>query len=114
MANLSSWFSIALAVTIAALANAISAQWAASANKFSLWLPAMLAISPLVFVTFGQVAAKNGLAIAAGIVDASLVIATMLIGLVLFREWSKVTGGQYLGMALSVAGILLMLYARKA
>ena len=106
------WLSIALAVVVAAAANSISAIWATQ-QKLS-WLIAMLAISPFVFITFGLVAKKTGLAVAAGTTDALLTVVTMAIGLVLFREWSRTSPVQLVGMALAVAGVCLMLFFPRA
>ena len=114
MANASLWISIGVAVAVAALANSVSAVWASGPNKMSIWLPAMLALSPLVFVTFGLVAARTGLAVASGTVDTLLTVVTMLIGLVLFREWAKTSALQYLGMVFSLAGVCLMVFFPKA
>jgi hypothetical protein len=114
MANTSLWFSIAVAVAVAAAANSVSAVWAGGANKLSIWLPAMLILSPLVFVTFGMVAARTGLAVASGTVDALLTAATMLIGLTVFREWARTSPLQYLGMAFSLVGVCLMVFFPKA
>ncbi|HVY90977.1 MAG TPA: hypothetical protein VG942_19065 [Hyphomonadaceae bacterium] len=113
MASASLWIWIAVAVAVAAAANSVSAIWAAGPNKVSVWLPAMLILSPLVFVTFGTVAARTGLAVASGTVDALLTAVTMLIGLIFFREWTKTSLLQYLGMAFSLVGICLMVFFPK-
>jgi len=113
MTNASVWISIAVAVAVAALANSVSAMWASGPNKVSIWLAAMLILSPLVFVTFGMVAARTGLAVASGTVDTLLTGVTMVIGLIFFREWTKTSVLQYLGMGFTLIGICLMVFFPK-
>jgi hypothetical protein len=113
MTQLGTWVLIIAAVGTASLGNAISSIWATGENKVSVWLWLMLLLSPLVFVTFGLVAARTGLSIAAGTVDALLTIVTIVIGLLFFGEWAKISLWQYVGIALSVTGICLMLFFPK-
>jgi multidrug transporter EmrE-like cation transporter len=108
--TLTNLFLIVGAVAVASVGNSLSAAWAGHGYKLSWSFYGMILISPLVFMTFGMVAGRVGLAVAAGTVDALLVATTVLIGLVFFREWSKVSILQYLGIALSVSGICLMLF----
>lgn len=103
------WFYIIGAVAIAVLANSISAIWAGKENKFSIWLLAIVLISPFVFITFGLVVSKlGGLAISSATIDTLLTVSTILVGLFLFREWSNVSIYQYLGIILSLLGIVLI------
>ena len=74
----------------------------------------MLLLSPLVFITFGLVTAKLGVAIGSGVIDSLLVLTTVAVGLIVFREWDKISALQYLGMALALAGVFLMLFFPKA
>jgi multidrug transporter EmrE-like cation transporter len=108
--NVRTWGLLGLAVAVAALGNTVSTIWANQPNRLSPWLAAMVAISPVVFVTFGLVASRTGMAIAAGTVDLTLTLVTFAVGLVVFREWNRVSPAQYVGMALAVAGIALMLF----
>jgi hypothetical protein len=114
MISASTWLYIVAAVAVASLTNSVSAVWAGGENRFSIWLPVMVLLSPIVFVTFGLVAARTGLAIAAGTVDALLIIVTIVIGLIFFREWTKTSALQYLGIGFSLIGICLMLFFPKA
>ena len=108
-----SWALFIAAIAVAALGNAASAHWANQANKLSVWLLVVVLLAPLVFISFGLVAARTGLAVAAGTVDLSLTLVTFVVGLVAFREWGRVSPAQYAGMALAVAGIGLMLFFPK-
>ena len=112
MKNLSIWFSILGAVAIAATANSIAAVWARG-DRFSWWLVAVLLISPLVFISFGLVTSRIGLAVSSGVVDSLLTITTIAVGLLLFQEWNKISTIQYLGMALALTGVILMVFFRK-
>jgi multidrug transporter EmrE-like cation transporter len=109
MGSLHTWFYVALAVGVATLGNSVSSLWATGESKLSVWLWATLAISPFVFLSFGLVVSKVGVAVAAGTVDALLTLVTMMAGTVLFREWHRLSAVQYVGMVLALAGIVLML-----
>lgn len=113
MSKLQVWFYIITAVVIAVAANSISAIWAGKESKFfSVWFLLLLVISPLVFITFGIVTSKIGLAVTSGTVDALLTISTILVGLFIFNEWNSVSMYQYVGMALSIFGIILMQFSK--
>ena len=112
--TLRTWLYILLAVAVAGAGNSVATLWATSENKTSIWLWAMLLVSPFVFITFGLVAGRTGLAVASATVDALLVVATVVIGLIFFRESSRLSALQGLGIALSVAGIFLMLFFPKS
>lgn len=101
-------FYIILAVFMAVSANYISAIWASKESRISLWLLALVVISPFVFITFGLVTEKLGLALSSATVDSLLTISTILIGLIVLREWGSVNGYQYAGMLLAFIGIVLM------
>ncbi len=114
MKNLPVWLYIAGAVAIALLANSVSAVWARGEDKLSLWLLAILILSPLVFISFGLTTSKLGVAISSSAVDSLLTVSTIAVGLVLFQEWNKISGLQYLGMTLALCGLFLMLFFPKA
>ena len=109
MNGLITWLYISIAVIVALGANSISAIWAGKENKFSSpWLLAVILISPLVFITFGLVTSRLGLAMSAATIDVLLVATTILVGLFFFHESGSVSLYQVLGMALAFAGIILM------
>jgi multidrug transporter EmrE-like cation transporter len=110
---MTAWLQVFMAVGIASAGNSISAIWASGEKSFSVWLLLLVLVAPLVFVTFGLVAARTGLAVAAGVIDALLTVTTMIIGLTFFREWEKVSFLQYTGMAFTLAGICLLLLFPK-
>lgn len=113
MKNAIFWFAIIGAVAIASLTDSVSALWARQPSKFSIYLLYLLILSPCVFIAFGLVTTKVGLAITSGVVNSLLVLSTILVGLFIFGEWSKISMLQYAGMALALCGIVLMLFFPK-
>jgi multidrug transporter EmrE-like cation transporter len=101
------------AVAFAVIGNSISAVWARRQDTFSPWFFAMVAVAPLVFVSFGLVTSRLGLAVGSGVIDSLLTLATILVGLLAFGEWSRVSPLQYAGMALALAGVSLMVFFPK-
>lgn len=102
------WIYIIVAIVIALSANSISTIWASKESRFTIWLLALIIISPFVFITFGLVTAKLGLAVSSGTIDSLLTISTIIVGLFLFNEWGNVSIYQYVGMVLALGGIILM------
>ena len=100
-----------IAVVVAVSANSISAIWAKQDNKFSIWLLAVILISPLVFITYGLVTSRIGIALASSSIDSSMIIGSILVGLFIFGEWNKISSLQYLGMSLAIAGTILILFS---
>lgn len=107
------WVLILSSVALATAANAISTNWASKADKLNIWLPILIVISPLVFITFGLVTSKLGLAVTSGTIDSLLTITTILVGIVVYNEWSKLSVGQLVGLLLAATGILLMVFTKK-
>lgn len=102
------WLYIIGAIFIAVTANSISTIWAGKENKFTIWLLMLILISPFVFISFGLVTSKIGLALTSGTIDSLLTVSTILVGLFIFKEWGTLNLYQYSGMALAVLGIILM------
>ncbi|MDZ7904412.1 MAG: hypothetical protein U5N55_00420 [Cypionkella sp.] len=106
--KLITWGFIVLALAIAVAANAISTIWAQSGERFSLWLLALVAISPLVFISFGLVTARTGLLVSAGTIDSLLTLSTILVALIAFQEWQSLTMIKSVGIGCTVLGIILL------
>lgn len=106
--KLHTWFYISIAVAVALAANTISTIWAKSDDRFSLWLLALVLISPIVFITFGLVTARTGLVVSAGTIDSLLTITTILVALFAFHEWSTVTSYQLIGIGFTVTGLVML------
>jgi multidrug transporter EmrE-like cation transporter len=101
------WFYILLTVGLALFANSVSAVWGEQKDKFkSWWLVPVIILSPLVFVTFGLTANKIGVAISSATIDVILAVSTVFIGLIFFREWKQLSVYQYLGVGMTVIGVI--------
>lgn len=111
-ATVVSWIYVLIAVGVALTANAISAKWAGQSNWVNPWLWPMLMISPIVFVTFGITAARIGLTLGSANIDSLLTIATIMFGLIAFREWKMLSAHQYAGVVFIIVGIVLTQFAR--
>lgn len=109
MGKFITWFYIIVAVFVALAANSISTIWAAKENKFfSPWFFAVILISPIVFITFGLVTTRLGLAASSATVDVLLTLTTILVGLIFFHELGNMSYYQFLGIGLAVTGIILL------
>lgn len=99
---------VILAVAVAATTNAVSAKWGeqVSTTWNTPWLWLMLALSPFVFITFGLASGRMGLALGSANVDSLLTVVTIMIGLIVFREWRALSMYQYIGVGLIIVGIV--------
>ena len=114
MEKLEVWMYILAALAIAVLGNYIGATWANKDDKLSLWLLALLVVSPFVFITFGLVTSRLGVAVGSGTLDALLTVSTIALGLLVFHEWDKLSHYQYIGLACVLIGIILLQFSVKA
>jgi multidrug transporter EmrE-like cation transporter len=113
MSKMEVWLYILITVGVAVLANYFAATWGAQEHKWSLLLVAVILVSPIVFITFGLVTNRIGVAIASGTIDSLLTVSTVLLGLVVFGEWNKISSYQYVGLLLVIIGIVLLQFANK-
>ena len=67
----------------------------------------------MVFITFGLVTSRVGVAVSSAVVDTLLTVSTVAVGLLLFREWNRLSAIQYVGMLLALMGVLLMVSFSK-
>ena len=102
---------IIIAVIVAVSANSISAIWAKQDDKSSIWLLAVIFISPLVFITYGMVTSRIGVALASSVIDSLMIVGSVAVGLLLFREWDKLLSLQYLGIAFALFGVSLIIFS---
>ena len=103
------WIYIFITVGIALTANIISAIWAKQENKFKTrWFLYLLIISPLVFITFGLIVNRLGLAVGSATSDSLLTICTIFSGLIFFREFQKLSNYQFFGIFITICGIVLI------
>lgn len=107
------WAYVIVAVAIAVFTNSISAIWAEQDNRFSWWLLAVVVLAPFVFITFGLVTEKVGVAVAAGTIDSLLTISTVLVGLIFFNEWDELSLWQYIGLVSVLLGVVLLQFEHR-
>lgn len=105
--------SVLAAIGFAVVANLASSAWAEHPQRLSGWLWATLVLAPLVFLSFGYVASRIGLARAAGVIDTLVMVCTMLMGLIFFGEWERLSAVQLIGAALAILGVALMAFAAR-
>lgn len=109
MEELIVWIYVLVAVGVALAANSVSAVWAKQQKRLSWWLLAVILISPFVFITFGLVTEKVGVAVGSGTMDSLLSLGTIAIGLFFFKELKKLSTFQYAGLVCVAVGILLLM-----
>ena len=85
--------------------NTITAQWAKTNNHF-LWIPIFL-FACIGYVLFGLLVKQTNLAIGTGLVDALLVIISILIGILIFKD--IVTIQQTIGLILACVALILII-----
>lgn len=102
-----------VAVSVALFANYLAALWGSSNNFWSFLLLAVVLVSPFVFITFGIVTSRIGVAIGSGTIDSLLTVSTMLVGLLIFGEWNKLSSLQYVGLMLVLIGLIIIQLSPK-
>ena len=113
MEKIEVWLYVIGAVAIALLGNYMAATWASKDDKFSLLFLGVLLVSPFVFISFGLVTSKLGVAVGSGTIDALLTVSTVILGLVVFQEWSKLSYSQFAGLMFVFLGIILLQFSLK-
>ena len=106
------WFAILLCAGLSTLTDTTSTYfWEKQSTVLFL---TVLILSPAVFFAFGYVGSRFGLSIASSLTNSLIVIGPILVGLFLRAEWKTIAPIQYIGMALIVVGItLVMLYQHR-
>lgn len=99
---------IAINLALAIGANAAGTTWAQAGLRINGTFLVTLVLSPLVFLTFGFVASRMGLAPASATIDTLLTIGSVLVGLVWFGEWSQMTPRHLAGLGLAISGVVLL------
>lgn len=107
------WILVIGNVALAVTADTVSTLWAKGEKVNTLWFWLILLLGPAVFLSFGQIAHRTGLAVASSVANTLLVLTSMSVGLIFFNEWRNITTIQYVGMGLAIAGIILMLFFPK-
>lgn len=96
------WVLILTNLVLALSANVLSTQWAASGMKISPFLLVLTIISPAVFITFGMVTSRTGLAVGSAVIDSLLTVGSVLLGLFAFGEWRDLSTQKCAGLLLAI------------
>ena len=104
--NTWAWIAVIICVLLSTTVDALGTLW----WKRQSWMLAVvvIALSPLVFFAFGYVGNRFGLSIASSLTNSLIVIGPILVGLVLFSEWKKMSAPIYIGLLLIVIGITVV------
>jgi drug/metabolite transporter (DMT)-like permease len=101
------FFDFIPAIVVALLfvfANSMAMKSLEPGHEWFVWISASIGFGA--FCGFRYVCQQYGLAIASGIVDSTLTILTVLVGIFLFQE--TLTLRQYLGLGLIISGLVLV------
>lgn len=104
------WIAVIACVVLSTTMDGVSTQFWKKQNYWLL-IP-ILIVSPCVFLLFGYVGSQNGLALASSLTNSLIVIGPIMVGLIFFSEWEKMTLPLYVGMFLIVAGIAIVVWFR--
>ena len=103
---LSPWSAVLACAALSTLVDTLGTVW--WEQKKTWILLAILGISPLVFLAFGYVGSHFGLAKASSLTNTLVVIGPILVGILFRGELRQLSLVELLGMALAVAGIVLL------
>lgn len=85
--------------------NVIASQWAKT-NQHWLWFPIFISAC-IGYVLFGYLIRQTNLSITSGLVDALIVIISILIGIFIVKD--AVTTKQIIGLILAIFAVILIL-----
>ena len=103
---LSPWPAVLACAALSTLTDTLGTVW--WEQKKTWMLLAILALSPLVFLAFGYVGSHFGLAKASSLTNTLVVIGPILVGILFRGELRQLSAVEVAGMALAVAGIVLL------
>ncbi|MBM4455224.1 MAG: hypothetical protein FJ411_02405 [Verrucomicrobia bacterium] len=103
---LSPWSAVLACAALSTLADTLGTVW--WEQKKSWVLLAMIGLSPLVFLAFGYVGSRFGLAKASALTNTLVVLGPILVGIFFRGELRQLSSVELVGMGLAVAGITLL------
>jgi hypothetical protein len=103
---LSPWTAILVCTILSTLTDTLGTLW--WERKQTALLIATIALSPLVFLSFGYVGSHLGLARASGLTNSLIVAGPILIGITFRHELRQLALPQIFGMAFVLLGITLL------
>ena len=102
----SPWSAVLACAALSTVTDTLGTTWW---EQKKLWmLLAILGLSPLVFLAFGYVGSQFGLAKASSLTNTLVVIGPIVVGIFLRGELRQLSAVEVAGMALAVAGIILL------
>jgi drug/metabolite transporter (DMT)-like permease len=106
-------FTLFLVVVAAILfvgVDSLSALWARQGNYGSqralFYLASMCVVGPIAYALFGYLTQRVGVSVTSGLVNTSIVIGTILVGILFFHD--AVTTRQIIGLVLAVLAVALL------
>ena len=103
---LSPWTAILVCTILSTLTDTLGTLW--WERKQTALLIATIALSPLVFLSFGYIGSHLGLARASGLTNSLIVAGPILIGITFRHELRQLALPQIFGMAFVLLGITLL------
>jgi multidrug transporter EmrE-like cation transporter len=103
---LSPWLMVLVCAGLSTLADTLGTAWWEQKNMGMLL--AIAVIAPFVFLAFGYVGSHFGLAKASSLTNTLVVIGPILVGIIFRGELRQLSTVELAGMAMAVAGIVLM------
>jgi len=104
----SPWFVVFACAALSTLADTLGTVW--WEQKRMGWLAALLFLSPLVFLAFGYVGSRFGLAKASSLTNTLVVVGPILVGFLFRGELRQLSKMEMTGMVLALAGIVLLTF----
>jgi hypothetical protein len=103
---LSPWTAVLVCTILSTLTDTLGTLW--WERKQTALLIATIALSPLVFLSFGYIGSHLGLARASGLTNSLIVAGPILIGIAFRHELRQLALPQIFGMAFVLLGITLL------
>ncbi len=105
------WMAVFAAVVLSTSVDALSTlAWKKQTWQF---FALTIVMAPLTFLSFGYVGHKFGLSIASCLINSLMVLGPIIVGLIFFDEWKKMSLPMYFGMALVLLGITIIVLCKK-
>ena len=102
----SPWLVVFVCAALSTLADTLGTVWW---EQKKMWvLVAVIGVAPFVFLSFGYVGSHFGLAKASSLTNTLVVIGPIFVGIFFRGELRQLSTVELAGMALAVAGIILL------
>jgi len=109
--NTWAWAAVLACVLLSTTADALSTQcWKKQSWPLGV---AVVVLAPFVFLAFGYVGRTYGLSIASSLTNSLIVVGPIIVGLIVYSEWKQMSAPLYLGIAMIVIGITIIVIYKK-